>query len=53
MKYQVIEMFKDKYTGEIYEVGTVLELTKKRATEILKVDKLIEEIAEPENEPEE
>lgn len=48
MKYQVIEVFKDKNTGEIYEIGTILELTKKRATEILKVGNLIEEYKEPE-----
>lgn len=46
MKYQVIKPFRDKNTGEIYEVGTILELTKKRANEILKVDKFIEEIEE-------
>ena len=48
MKYQVIKAFRDKYTNEIYEVGTILELTKKRANEILKVDKYIEEFEEPE-----
>ena len=46
MKYQVIRPFRDKNTGEIYEVGTILELTKKRANEILKADKYIEEIEE-------
>ena len=46
MKYIVIKKFKDKNTKEIYEVGTILELTKKRANEILKVDKLIEKIEE-------
>lgn len=46
MKYQVIRPFRDKNTGEIYEVGTILELTKKRANEILKADKYIEELAE-------
>lgn len=46
MKYIVIKKFTDKYTGEKYSEGRVLELTKKRANEILKVDKLIEKIEE-------
>ena len=41
MKYEVIKRFKDKYTKERYTVGTILELTKKRANEILKVGELI------------
>ena len=49
MKYQVIKKFKDKYSGEIYEVGSILEITKKRAKEILSVNKLIEEYEEPDN----
>jgi len=50
MKYEVIQVFKDKYSGEIYEVGKILELTKKRANEILMVDALIKEYIEPEKE---
>lgn len=53
MKYEVIQVFKDKYSGEIYEVGKILELTKKRANEILMVDALIKEYIEPEKENEE
>lgn len=44
MKYKVIKRFKDKYTGEIYPEGHILELTKERATEILSVDKLITKV---------
>lgn len=48
MKYEVISVFKDKNTKEIYEKGTILELTKKRANEILKVGELITPYVEPE-----
>lgn len=52
MKYRVIKRCKDKYTKEIYKVGTILELTKKRATEILKAGKFIEIYEEPEEDSE-
>lgn len=48
MKYKVIVKFKDKHTKEVYEVGTILELSKKRVNEILKVGKFIELYEEPE-----
>lgn len=44
--YIVLKEFRDKYTNEIYPVGTILKLTKKRAKEILVVDRLIEEVKE-------
>ena len=45
MKYRVIKRFIDKYDNSIiYEVGDVIELSKDRAIEILKVDKLIEKV---------
>lgn len=46
MKYEVIVKFKDKYTKERYKVGAILELTKKRANEILKVGELIKLVEE-------
>lgn len=47
MKVKVVKRFKDKYTNRIYKEGEVIEITKKRYTEILKVDKtLINEIKE-------
>lgn len=45
MKYIVLKNFTDKYDKSIkYETGKIYEFTKKRAKEILKVDKLIEEV---------
>ena len=35
MKLKALMKFKDKRTGEIYEAGTVLEVTEERAAEIL------------------
>lgn len=50
MKYVVLKNFTDKYNNDIkYKVNDIVEFTKKRATEILKVDKLIEEVQEPES----
>lgn len=47
MKAKVVKVFRDKYTKQIYKEGEVIEITKKRYTEILKVDKtLIKEIKE-------
>lgn len=34
MKVKVLEMFKDKHTGDIYNVGDTLELTKERVEEL-------------------
>ena len=44
MKYIVLKKFKDKYTGEKYEVNDVIEISKERAQEILVVDKLIKKV---------
>lgn len=46
MKAKVLKRFRDKYSGEIYEVGEVLTITKKRFKEILEVDALVEEVTE-------
>lgn len=48
MKYIVLKPFKDKYSNERYKKGDILDITKKRANEILKVDELIEEVKEKE-----
>lgn len=34
MKAKVLAKFRDKYSGEVHEVGTVIELTKERFDEI-------------------
>lgn len=47
MRYIVLKEFTDKYDKSVkYESGKIYEFTKKRAKEILKVDKLIEEVQE-------
>lgn len=46
MKARVLKVFKDKYTGELYKVGDVLTVTKKRFAEILETAPLVEEIQE-------
>lgn len=46
MKAKVLKRFKDKHNGAIYESGDIITITKKRFAEILKVDKLVEEISE-------
>lgn len=46
MKYIILKPFKDKITGKRYKVDKIEKFTKKRANEILKVDKLIEEFKE-------
>lgn len=44
MKVKVLKKFRDKNTGEMYEEGQVIEVTKKRHDEILTVGKLIEAV---------
>lgn len=44
MRYIILEEFIDKNTREIYEVGTTINITKKRAKEILSVGNLIKEV---------
>lgn len=46
MKYIVLEEFIDKNTREIYETNQVINITKKRAKEIMSVGHLIEEVQE-------
>lgn len=43
MKVRIIKEFFDKYTGEKYEVGTVIDITKERLAEIETVSKLLVE----------
>jgi hypothetical protein len=49
MKAKVLKRFKDKHSGEIYNAGDVITISKKRYDEILEVDRLVEKIA-PEKE---
>lgn len=46
MRYLVLSEFIDKNTREIYTVNQVIDITKKRAKEILAVGDLIAEIKE-------
>ena len=49
MKVKVLESFRDKYDKKVrYQKGEIIEITKKRYNEILKVGKLVEEIKIPE-----
>lgn len=41
MKVKVIRGFRDKYTGERYKRGRVLDITEERYTEIMQVGKLV------------
>lgn len=50
MKYIVKIPFVDKYSNELYKENTILDITKTRALEILKVGSFIEEINEPKKE---
>ncbi len=36
MKARVLKKFRDKYTGKVYEPGTVLTVSRKRFGEIVK-----------------
>jgi hypothetical protein len=46
MKVKVLKKFIDKYSGEIHKEGKILTVSEERFEEILKVDKLIEEVTE-------
>ncbi len=46
MEVRVLEKFRDKHTGEIYKVGDVLKVTKKRLAEIESVSKDLVEVIE-------
>lgn len=43
MKAKVLQKFKDKYTGEVHNVGKILTVSKERFAEILSVAPLVEE----------
>ena len=53
MKVKVLKPFRDKLTGELHKAGDIFTCTKKRYTEILSVDALVEEIKEEEEAKEE
>lgn len=49
-KVKVIDIFRDKYTNQVYKLNDILEVDEKRYTEI---KAYVEEIIEEENEKEE
>ena len=51
MKAKVLKQFKDKYTGELYKVGAILDIPEKRFKEILKIAPLVEAVEETEGKP--
>lgn len=46
MKVKVIRKFRDKYTGELYGKGAVIEITEERYKEIMSVGKFVFKIAQ-------
>ena len=52
MRAKVLKSFRDKYNQKVYKVGEILNISKKRYEEILKVDKLIEKVEEEKKENE-
>lgn len=50
MKAKVLKKFRDKHTGKIYKVGTVIEVTKDRFAEIQKADASLVEAVEEKTE---
>lgn len=52
MRAKVLKSFRDKYNHKVYKVGEILNISKKRYEEILKVDKLIEKVEEEKKENE-
>lgn len=44
MKAKVLKRFKDKYSGEIYKEGDILDISKDRFEEILTVGLIVEEV---------
>ena len=49
MKYKVKKKFRDRYTGNIVKCDTELDITQKRADEILSVDSTLIEKVESTN----
>lgn len=45
MKVKVLEGFKDKHTGALYESGDVIEVTQERLEEIEKTAHLVEKVS--------
>lgn len=43
MKLNIKEQFIDKYTGEVYKAGSIIDFEEKRAKELLKT-KLVEKV---------
>lgn len=48
MKLKVLKVFRDKYTNERYEVGSIIEPTDKRAEELLNAKGELVELVEGE-----
>lgn len=46
MKAKVLRRFRDRYTGELYKEGKVLNISKERFDEIQAVATLLEEVKE-------
>lgn len=46
MKVKVLKRFKDKHTGKVHKKGEVMEISKKRFTEIMNVGELVEEVVD-------
>ena len=46
MKAKVLQLFKDKHTGELYAEGAIINISKERYEEILRVAPLVEAIPE-------
>ena len=46
MRVEVIQKFKDKHTGEIRNVGDVLDVTQERFDEIMTVGEFVKEVEE-------
>lgn len=46
MKLKVLKIFRDKYTNERYEVGSIIEPTDKRAKELLAAKGELVEVVE-------
>lgn len=47
MKLKVKETFKDKYTGEVYEEGKIIDVKKERGEELLKSPYVVVEENKP------
>lgn len=50
MKFKIKTKFADKHTGQIYQEGTVVDFSERRASEIKKAGDFIKAIEEPKKE---